>query len=198
MELKHLLVLDFEATCCDDNSFPRNEMEIIEFPICVVDISTKQIIDEYHTYIKPIIHPILTNFCTNLTGIKQKTVNNGKLLITVLNEVSEFIKKYPDSIFVTHGDWDLKTILPTQIKKLKLNVNKRFSNWLNIKNEYELYYKRKGRGLQYILNELNLPLIGHHHSGIDDTRNIAQIAIKMINDGHKFEFDWKKLKNNFT
>lgn len=193
-QLKHLLVLDFEATCCDDNSFPRNEMEIIEFPICVVDISTRRIIDEYHTYVKPTLYPILTEFCTNLTGIKQHTVDNGTLLSDVLPKVSSFVKKYPDSVFITCGDWDLKTMLPTQLCKLNIHPDKHFSNWLNIKNEYKLQYGKKGKGMIDMLNELKLPLIGHHHSGIDDTRNIAQIAIKMINDGYKFKFQGEKLK----
>lgn len=188
-QLKYLLVLDFEATCCDDNLFPRNEMEIIEFPICVVDISKRKIIDEYHKFVKPTLHPILTDFCTNLTSIKQDTVDNGMLLSDVLLEVKDFIGKYPNSVFITCGDWDLKTMLPTQLKREKINWVDYifFSNWLNIKNEYKLCYGQKGKGMDDMLNEQKIPLVGHHHLGIDDSRNIAQIAIKMINDGHKFD-----------
>ena len=36
-----------------------------------------------------------------------------------------------------------------------------------------------------MLQYLKLKLDGRHHSGIDDTRNIAKIMIKMIKDGHK-------------
>jgi len=32
--------------------------------------------------------------------------------------------------------------------------------------------------------KLNLTLDGRHHSGIDDTRNIAKILLKMIADSH--------------
>jgi ERI1 exoribonuclease 3 len=186
-QLKYLLVLDFEATCCDNNLFPRNEMEIIEFPICVIDILTRKIIDEYHTYVKPTLHPILTDFCTNLTGIKQNTVDNGTLLSDVLPQVEHFIKKYPNNVFISCGDWDLKTMLPTQLHRLKITPNTHFSNWLNIKKEYESCYGKKGNGMVKMLNELKLPLIGQHHSGIDDARNISQIVIKMINDGYKFK-----------
>lgn len=193
MQLKHLLVLDFEATCCDDNLFPRTEMEIIEFPICVVDVKTRRIIDEYHSYVKPELHTILTEFCTNLTGIKQTTVDNARVISIVLSEVEEFIKKYPDSVFVTCGDWDLKKMLPTQVLRENIKVNSRLSNWLNIKNEFKKCYGKKGHGMVDMLNDLKLPLVGHHHSGIDDARNIAQIAIKMISQKHKFEYDGKKL-----
>ena len=165
-------------------------MEIIEFPICVVDISTRKIIDEYHTYVKLTLHPILTDFCTNLTGVKQHIIDKSPLLSDVLFQVKHFINKYPNSVFIICGDWDLKLMLPTQLLKLNINIDTRFSNWLNIQNEYKLQYGRKGRGMVNMLNELKIPLIGHHHSGIDDARNIAQIVIKMINDGHKFKFDF--------
>lgn len=192
MQLKHLLVLDFEATCCDDNTFTRTDMEIIEFPICVVDLKTKRVIDEYHSYVKPKVHPTLTNFCTTLTGIQQTTVDNAKDISTVLSEVKDFIKKYPDSVFVTCGDWDLKTMLPTQTQKENLQVSSRFSNWLNIKKEFAKCYGKKAHGMVDMLNELKLPLVGHHHSGIDDTRNIARMATQK----HKFEYDGKKLSRD--
>ena len=35
-----------------------------------------------------------------------------------------------------------------------------------------------------MLSSLQLPMIGKHHSGIDDTTNIAQILVKIVNDGH--------------
>jgi inhibitor of KinA sporulation pathway (predicted exonuclease) len=41
-----------------------------------------------------------------------------------------------------------------------------------------------------MLEYLQLPFIGRHHSGIDDTRNIANIMLKIIDDGHRL--------NNFT
>lgn len=33
----HDLVIDFEATCCDLGTVPRNEMEIIEFGATKID-----------------------------------------------------------------------------------------------------------------------------------------------------------------
>lgn len=37
--MKYLYILDFEATCCNNNEFPRNKMEIIEFPIVILDLN---------------------------------------------------------------------------------------------------------------------------------------------------------------
>ena len=38
-----------------------------------------------------------------------------------------------------------------------------------------------------MLKHLNLPLIGKHHSGIDDTRNTAEIMYKMLREGHTYD-----------
>jgi len=41
-----------------------------------------------------------------------------------------------------------------------------------------------------MLDALKLGLIGRHHSGIDDTRNIARILVKMMQDGAVMRETW--------
>jgi ERI1 exoribonuclease 3 len=69
-KLRYLLVLDFEATC-GERGFPRNQMEVIEFPTIVYDLQEKKEVGRFHEYVKPVIRPQLTEFCTQLTGITQ-------------------------------------------------------------------------------------------------------------------------------
>ena len=69
-KLKYLLVLDFEATC-GEGGFPRDQMEIIEFPTIMYDLEEKEEVGRFHEYVKPIIRPQLTEYCTKLTGITQ-------------------------------------------------------------------------------------------------------------------------------
>jgi len=45
--------------------------EIIEFPIVIVDVKAKAVKAIFQTYVKPVIDPKLTEFCTQLTGITQ-------------------------------------------------------------------------------------------------------------------------------
>ena len=68
---EYLLVLDFEATCGNQGSEPKPQ-EIIEFPCAL--LSTKknfEVVSIFHKYVRPIHNPILTTFCTELTGITQ-------------------------------------------------------------------------------------------------------------------------------
>jgi len=69
-KLRYLLVLDFEASC-GESGFPRDQMEIIEFPTIVYDLQEKKEVGRFHEYVKPVIRPQLTEFCTKLTGITQ-------------------------------------------------------------------------------------------------------------------------------
>ena len=66
---RYLLVLDFEATC--DNPVQTRPQEIIELPTVVIDTHTGTIVGEFRRYIRPVVHPVLSPFCTTLTGITQ-------------------------------------------------------------------------------------------------------------------------------
>ncbi len=47
--------------------------EIIEFSCAILDAQSLQIVAEFQRYCRPTEHPVLTAFCTELTGISQAT-----------------------------------------------------------------------------------------------------------------------------
>jgi inhibitor of KinA sporulation pathway (predicted exonuclease) len=75
-QFHHLLVLDFEASCDDNNKSYQNE--IIEFPTVVFNTTTLEIEDEFHHYVQPTINKQITAFCSELTGIQQEWIDNGQ------------------------------------------------------------------------------------------------------------------------
>lgn len=64
----YLLVLDFEATCWPLRTFRKRENEVIEFSVVLYDVNEGRIIDEFQQYVQPTEFPILSEFCTELTG----------------------------------------------------------------------------------------------------------------------------------
>lgn len=70
----YLVVIDFEATC--DNKTSLTPQEIIEFPAVLVNLETLRIQAVFRTYVKPVCHPRLTEFCKRLTGIQQEQVSD--------------------------------------------------------------------------------------------------------------------------
>lgn len=48
-------------------------MELIEFSCCILEASSLAITADFQEYIRPTENPILTAFCSQLTGISQTT-----------------------------------------------------------------------------------------------------------------------------
>jgi len=191
----YLLILDFEATCNDKEPKPRVQ-EIIEFPTLVLNVKTGEVESEFHHYINP--SEKLTPFCTELTGITQKVVDGGISISKALELHKTWVFNdlglvaHPSSeghtfLYCTCGDWDLKRCLPAQLASIGATVPQHFSQWINIKIAFGALYglkkKKRAKGMVDMLDKLGLELEGRHHSGIDDCRNIARVASKMLADG---------------
>lgn len=202
----YVLVLDFEATC--EDKVKKWPSEIIEVPVVALCTRTWRVVAEFHEYARPVVRPRLTDFCTRLTGIAQATVDAADPFPLVLQRLVAWCERFgadrPGSrlAVLTCGDWDLKQMLPEQLERCAEGISGTtvpalFSRWINLKpcfntrwwgkpEERELKQrqssgkKRKaGLGMAGMLRALDLPLVGRHHSGIDDARNIAAIAAKI-------------------
>jgi inhibitor of KinA sporulation pathway (predicted exonuclease) len=193
------LVLDFEAIC-ETGRTPRPQ-EIIEWPTLMLNIKTGEVEAEFHHYIRPELHPLLSKFCTDLTGITQSQVNKGLLLEEAMKQHASWLEEnglvslydkdnqtrndriQKTYLYLTCGDWDLKSALPNQLKYHEKSVPPNFGHWINIKFPFQDLYHTRARGMTSMLEHLGLALEGRHHSGIDDCRNIARICQIMLNDG---------------
>lgn len=188
--IKYICVLDFEATCWDDPTINKSKIEIIEFPSILYKLENNKLekLGEFHEYVKPIINPTLSEFCTKLTGITQETVDKAFTFPGVYNRHYKWLKELVPDLselsFLTCGAWDLQTQLPRELKNKNLKNKEPYLYFINIKDEFEYFYKTKAFGMDKMLKYLKMPLDGHHHSGIDDSRNISKILIKMVSDGH--------------
>ncbi|RNF09140.1 exonuclease [Trypanosoma rangeli] len=91
----HLLVCDFEATC--DSASASYPHEIIEFPVVCVDTVDLCVVAEFHSYVRPMRNPRLTQFCTALTGITQAQVDAAPTLPEVLGRFERWLREvvYP-------------------------------------------------------------------------------------------------------
>lgn len=171
----YFLIVDLEATCCDDGSIFREEMEIIEIGAVMLNRSTWKIDSEYQQFIKPVRHPILTNFCTELTTITQQDVDTAASFTDVIPLFRQWIDSYPKNTFCSWGNYDkTQFIQDCKFHNLAYPFG---AEHRNIKKEFSIYFGnlKKSFGMTKALNYLGLQLQGTHHRGIDDARNIAAI-----------------------
>lgn len=190
MSLVYICVLDFEATCIEPKT-KTYKQEIIEFPSILYKLEndTLTIMSEFQEYVRPEFNKRLSNFCTELTGITQETVDKADIFANVFERHNKWLNKQiegntRDLAFLTCGHWDLKTMLPSQLRLLNARNNIKYRTYINIKDEFMHFYKKNGGGLSRMLADLNMKFEGRPHSGIDDTRNIGRILEKMVADGH--------------
>ncbi|XP_072847967.2 3'-5' exoribonuclease 1 isoform X1 [Pogona vitticeps] len=185
----YICVIDFEATCEEGNQLELTH-EIIEFPIVLLNTRTLEIEDTFQQYVKPEINPRLSDFCINLTGISQDLVDKADEFPKVLQCVVDWMKqkelgsKYSYCI-LTDGSWDMSKFLNIQCRVSRLKYPSFAKKWINIRKSYGNFYKvpRNQTKLSTMLEKLGMDYDGRPHSGLDDSKNIARIAIRMLQDG---------------
>ncbi|XP_069726388.1 ERI1 exoribonuclease 2 isoform X2 [Phaenicophaeus curvirostris] len=196
-----LVVLDLEATCWRERA--RRLPEVVEFPAVLLNASTGRVDSEFHTFVQPQEHPLLSRFCTELTGITQAQVDEGVPLHICLSQFLKWIQNIQKEkkiifssdgprhstseaklcTFVTWTDWDLGVCLHYECKRKQLRKPDILNSWIDLKATYKAFYNRKPKGLSGALQDLGMVFIGREHSGLDDSRNTARLAWRMICDG---------------
>ena len=169
----HWLVIDLEATCCDDGQFPRDEMETIEIGAVITDGRTFQPIAEFQTFVRPVRYPTLTAFCCELTGIEQADVDAAAGFPEAMSRLVEWMDVYPAAVFCSWGEYDRRQF---ERDCLFHAVLWPFGNrHVNLKKLYATQFDlKRGEGFGEILTKHELTFEGRPHRGIDDARNIAR------------------------
>ncbi|KER32433.1 hypothetical protein T265_01488 [Opisthorchis viverrini] len=190
-KVRWYFVLDFESTCCKDQSDTMLP-EIIEFPVVVMDSVDGRIVDSFRRYVRPTENPILSDFCTKLTGIHQDSVKKADDLSVVLKEFDLWLKQKKEqlscrfkptdaatAIFVTWTDWDIGTCLWNECRRKKLPLPNDLLNRIDMKAIFQQWLgssqakQRWHGGLSDALRLVGLTFEGRPHCGIDDARNTA-------------------------
>ena len=108
--IDHLLVVDFEATCCNQRSITKHEVEIIEIGAIFVEWPSLNIIEKFQSYVQPVKKPILTPFCTKLTGIKQEQVDNAPTFPEMITEIQQLFLNNRNVKFCCWSPFDWKQL----------------------------------------------------------------------------------------
>ncbi|KAF3442465.1 hypothetical protein FNV43_RR16381 [Rhamnella rubrinervis] len=196
-EFDYFLVLDLEG-----------KIEILEFPVVMIEAKTMNVVDFFHRFVRP-------------SGMSNQHINEyiegkyGKLGVAgvwhdtaiyfedVIQEFEAWLTQHHlwekevgrslnGAAFVTCGNWDVKSKVPEQCKVSKIKLPSYFMKWINIKDVYLNFYKRRATGMLAMMNQLRIPLLGSHHLGLDDTLNISRVLQHMVADGALLQITaWK-------
>ena len=169
------LVVDLEATC-DRRGFPRDQMETIEVGAVLVDAATATPIDEFQTFVRPVVRPWLTPFCTELTSITQHEVDHAPVFADAMAAWGRWLAPHTagrDFVFASWGRYDRHQLeQDARRARCTLPVGDRH---VDLKSEFATARGIRRCGMARALHAVGLPLEGTHHRGIDDARNIARL-----------------------
>lgn len=200
-KLDYFLVLDLEG-----------KVEILEFPVLVIDAKTMAVVDIFHRFVRPSvmseqrINEYIEGKYGKL-GVDRVWHDTAIPFDEVINQFEAWMSEHclwakgssgylTNAAFVTCGNWDLKTKVPQQCKVSKMNIPPYFMEWINLKDVYLNFYKRRATGMVTMMRELEIPLIGSHHLGIDDTKNITRVVQRMLTDGALLQITARRSPDN--
>lgn len=199
-EFKHLCPQNFDYFLVLDL---EGKVEILEFPVFMIDAKTMNFVDSFHRFVRPtemseqrIMEYIEGKY--GKLGVDRVWHDTAIPFKEVLQQFECWITHHHlwkeelggslhRTAFVTCGNWDLKTKVPQQCSVSRIKVPMYFMEWINLKDIFLNFYKRRAPGMTSMMKELHIPLVGSHHLGIDDTKNIARVLQRMLVDGALLE-----------
>lgn len=170
-----LVIIDVEATCVEPKD-PNFKNEIIEIGAVKFNLKTLEIVDEFQCFIKPIINPILSDFCKELTTIKQSDVNPAHSFETEYNRFVKWYGSEKGNLFCSWGYYD-KMSFERDCKLHNLEYKLGNNHW-NIKRFYEEITGvagKSGVGLHKAVKQCGLEFEGVQHRAKVDAINIARV-----------------------
>ena len=180
--LREILVVDLEATTWENKEHEKDDSEIIEVGCSVLNLRDKTIEKKKEILVKPVIHPILSPFCTQLTSITQEDVDTRgiSLLESIYVLMNEFNSR--EYVWASWGVYDRfmfqkqcqKFSYPYPFGEHHIDVKTLFS--LNGGFDYRM-------GMKAALKKMDINLEGTHHRGVDDSYNISKLLIHILCDG---------------
>jgi|SRR4051812_3519467 len=169
-----IAIIDLECTCNNFPAFGVEDYEVIEIGAVSCDFSSEglMILDSFQIYVQPTTRPILTDFCTQLTGIEQRTVDQAKVLGDALSDLHEWLVKNEICAWASWGNDSSIFVIECRLKLLEnpLSHLKHF----DVKRIFTQKFGQRA-GMKRAMQFFGIVPEGRAHSGIDDAKNVAKI-----------------------
>ena len=171
------VIVDLEATCWEGVRSP--DMETIEIGAVLLAGNGGPVAGEFGAFVRPVVQPRLSDFCRELTSIQQEDVDAADTFPVVARRLRTWIGPEPFSL-CAWGRYDLNQLC-NDYRRHGLQLPPTFErNYVNLKKEFARVFEVKSCGMARALEHAGLPLTGTHHRGIDDARNIACLAMRVL------------------
>jgi inhibitor of KinA sporulation pathway (predicted exonuclease) len=177
------ILFDLECTCWDVDKAPDqltalqwahkqdNQMETIQIGAVKFHPKTFDVEDTFVAHVKPRLNPVLTDFCTGLTGILQSDVDKANPFIAVY---TDFMKWSEDcQLFMAWGAFDYRQ-LSDDCRRVDIRCFPQ-RKYMNAKQLYTYFTGVRGAGLGTRMKSHGLTFEGRQHDALDDAINTVRL-----------------------
>lgn len=175
------IIFDLEATCWL-NTPKDKQQEIIEIGAFRLNPFGK-VTGRFSRFVRPIINPVLSSFCQELTTITQADVARAPTFERVIEDFQEWIG-FPDEDYAlcSWGSFDL-SMLRQDCLLHKLETDWLDNVHINAKRQYQnLKRLRAPLGLRKVTEREGFEFTGVQHRAICDAENLAKVFVKYLDD----------------
>ena len=175
------ILFDLEATCWEDKEFQEKNSEIIEIGAVKFDCKSFDILDEFQTFVKPVVQQVLSDYCTNLTHITQKQVKNAPRFPEAYRNFMSWADTCP--LFIGWGEVDWRELNLNCYRWNNLKIGDEVicfpqRKYLNGKQLYTYFTGIRGSGLKKRLDTDKIKFQGTQHRALDDAKMTLQLLRK--------------------
>lgn len=187
--------LDIEMTCdgkivdgkfIDDGRMKHSKREVISVGFVVCN-DKYNIINKFLSFVKPVRNAVITDYCSQLTGITQTDVDRGKKCNNAFRDIRQMCYRYAIDRIFTFGNADRTGIVSTARwnKKQKEDVSNLFAvskRIVDIKPEIlkRLNFggKKINPGLSKITEMLDIKN-DERHNALNDAIMLCEVCKKL-------------------
>ncbi len=160
--------------------------EIIEFSAVKIDVATLQVTPFFHSFVQPVLRPIIPPFISKEIGISQAMVSGKPTLPELLRAFNDrvtskgLLHRGSNFTFVTFSNWELSIALPMNCDCLDLKYSDYFKHWISIRTIFKTITGKNGQDIASMLSTLKLDMSGRVGGVNSDALNVAQIMVELM------------------
>ena len=182
VRFQYVLFLDTEFTCWENSqrdSWPDPDFpaEILQIGIAVYDNTTKNTVSEYVSFVRPALNRELSDYCKNLLGLSQQTIDQASSLPVIVTEIENYLLDFkPKNCCLCSFGPDLIKISGDTARQNLPDPFEKFA-WLNLQSEAGGVLPETGTRPQRedIKSGLGLSESINRHDALDDARDVKLI-----------------------
>lgn len=133
-------------------------MVLLEIGACLVNLESGIIEDRFQCYVRPTRSPKLSQFCVNLTGIRQDVIDRQEAFPDVYSKLANWIERIQieknvrfaspsersadlngiNATFCSWSDTDLKSYFKSECRQLNISALACFKAWIDVRQSFDV------------------------------------------------------------